>query len=370
MADLYFKKTKGFYPKEFHIILKFLSTSALRYKIRRSSTASTLHSSNLFRSLWMASFVVVGMFLFMINKVSAQSQSHSAAITNLGYPQNDVNVQPAQDTLPGFKLIKTSNGKVIISWKNNYKVVKQLTIQRSPTGKNPFKSILTLPDPSLPENGFLDVSAPHDSLYYRLYILLDSGQYVFSKVQRPVLDTSTSSSNGEAALSQGILTTQGAAGAPVVQPLTGIKGNQEKTTINYVYVKVRDSLAGMITENVLKKFRDSVLYKTKDTLLFLTKDTILIKPFVPKEVYKPSLFVYTEKGGNVHLSLPNGDRTVYKLRFFELETNDFLFEIDPIPAGLISIDKTNFIRSGWFWFELYEGDKLKERHKLYVPKDF
>lgn len=270
-----------------------------------------------------------------------------------------VTLSYGQDTLPDLSVKKREKGKPVISWRNQYPNVRQLTIQRSPTGKNPYKSILTLPDPNLPENGFMDVSAPHDSMYYRLYILLDSGKYVFSTPQKAVLDTSSTQEPSNITtgnVSTGRIPAQGATNLP---PSTG----------QPVYIKVKDSLAGMIYDSQLKRFRDSVLYRTKDTLLFLTKDTLQIRPFVPKEVYRPSLYVFTGKDGNVQLSLPPLQQP-YKVRFFEFDTNDFLFELEKIKAGTLILDKANFIKSGWYWFELFEGDKFKERHKLYIPKDF
>jgi hypothetical protein len=55
--------------------------------------------------------------------------------------------------------------------------------------------------------------------------------------------------------------------------------------------------------------------------------------------------------------------------FFE-ENKRPLFEIKEVRSNSLTVDKSNFVHSGWFWFELFEDGKLKERHKIFIPKDF
>ena len=33
------------------------------------------------------------------------------------------------------------------------------------------------------------------------------------------------------------------------------------------------------------------------------------------------------------------------------------------------IEKVNFIRSGWYRFELYDNGKIVEKNKFFIPKD-
>ena len=47
-----------------------------------------------------------------------------------------------------------------------------------------------------------------------------------------------------------------------------------------------------------------------------------------------------------------------------------LFTINNIPESDLVIDKANFIHAGWFRFELYENEKLKERNKVLLQRDF
>jgi hypothetical protein len=53
-----------------------------------------------------------------------------------------------------------------------------------------------------------------------------------------------------------------------------------------------------------------------------------------------------------------------------MEEEEVLFELNNITEKALTLDKSNFIHSGWFRFELYNGDQLVERHRFYVPKDF
>ena len=56
-------------------------------------------------------------------------------------------------------------------------------------------------------------------------------------------------------------------------------------------------------------------------------------------------------------------------RFFD-ENHKSLFNIQHVTQTQLLLDKTDFMHSGWFYFELYENDRLKERNKFYIPKDF
>src|SRR5687767_6841937 len=95
----------------------------------------------------------------------------------------------AQDTLPRFTVRNVGNNRVIISWINKFQGIKQLSIQRSFDSLKNYRTILTVPDPTTPQNGFVDTKAPNDHMFYRLYILLENGVFLFSDVKKPVVDT-------------------------------------------------------------------------------------------------------------------------------------------------------------------------------------
>jgi hypothetical protein len=88
-----------------------------------------------------------------------------------------------------------------------------------------------------------------------------------------------------------------------------------------------------------------------------------------KPDFTPSFYVYTNKDGYVLINLPDAATQKYHVKFFE-EDNSFLFEVKNIKQSGLVLDKTNFLHAGWFHFELYNDEKLVERHKFYLGKDF
>lgn len=281
----------------------------------------------------------------------------------------------AQDSLPSFQVVTHGGNKILVSWVNGYRVVNQISIQRSFDSTRNFKTILSVPDPTAPQNGFVDSKAPNPFMYYRLFIVLDSGRYLFTPskkafwdtvrkqpvvpVNRPLPEPRTEENNKPPTVNK-------TPARPVVPPVTKPAPAPEPEKI--FYVKRRDSLLRVIPEHLFRAFRDSVLTHSKDTLLFASTDTILIKPFVPKEIYRPSIYVFTQKDGNVSIRLPDADKSKYLIKFFE-EDKQPLFELKDIKDPFLILDKVNFLHAGWFRFELYENGKLLEKNKFQIPKD-
>jgi len=275
----------------------------------------------------------------------------------------------AQDTLPRFTAIAKPMNKNLISWTNPFAYVSQISIQRSLDSLRNFKTILTVPDPSIPQNGFVDSKAPVGINFYRLFIVLDSGKYQFSKSKRPAPDTASYSEpllkndNQRVVLSDSLSTKEINVLKEKLKP--AVVPKPEK----FFIVKKRNLIVNRISEKYVKHFRDSIVYSTKDTMMFEAVDTILIKPFVPVPVYKASKYIFTEKFGNVMINLPDAGTKKYSVHFFE-EDRSPLFEIKEINSTSLVLDKTVFVHSGWFLFELFEDGKLKEQHKFLIPKEF
>src|SRR5450631_2332952 len=95
----------------------------------------------------------------------------------------------AQDTLPGFTASLKSNGKVLISWRNSYPSTNQISIQRSTDSLRNFTTLITVPDPRIPENGFVDSKANGTKMFYRIFILFPNSKYMFTKSRKAVLET-------------------------------------------------------------------------------------------------------------------------------------------------------------------------------------
>lgn len=220
---------------------------------------------------------------------------------------SSVLVVKAQDMFPSFSVVNRGNDHIIISWTNPYlDTIRQLSIQRSYDSVKGFKSVLTLPDPTVLQNGYVDTQAPSPRMFYRLYILLDNGRYVFSKSRRPVLDTTK-----------------------------------------------------VITTTALIQ---------KDPVT-VSKPVNALPAKAGTETFIPSRYVFTDKYGNVKVALPDAASKNYHIKFLD-ENGTVVFELDKINDTMLTLDKTNFIRSGWFRFDLYDGEELKENYKFFLPKDF
>ncbi len=141
----------------------------------------------------------------------------------------------------------------------------------------------------------------------------------------------------------------------------------EKTE-EYIQIYRNDSLLAQISFSKYKRFRDSIMSSSKDTLFMQNKYRSDIHPFMPKYVWRPSVFVYTNQVGYVKISLPLHKLHKYHLIFFE-EDGTEIFRIKTIKESELILDKTNFMHAGWFHFELYENDKLKEKNKFQLQKN-
>lgn len=296
----------------------------------------------------------------------------------------------AQDTLPKFSAFTRGSDKVLIGWTNNYPHVTQISIQRSFDSLRLFKTIVTVPDPTIPQNGYLDAKGTNARMFYRLFIVLDSGKYVFSPSQRAVLDTvrrmdgqrqevmPENNVRQRVVIAENMAPKEAELLKEKIQEATKKEDPKVITPIEkpkpapeperYFIIKRRDSVIRQLPAKLLGKFRDSIVLRTRDTMTFRNSDTILLKPFMPKPVFKASQYVYSDNAGNVVIQLPDAKTRSYTVKFFE-DDNTFLFEVKQIKEPYLVVDKTNFMHSGWFKFELREDGKEKEQHKFFIPKD-
>ena len=281
----------------------------------------------------------------------------------------------AQDTLPKFTVTTRGVNKIFISWTNTFEAVSQISIQRSTDSTKNFKTILTVPDPRVLQNGFVDAKAPTPFSFYRLFIVMEGGKYLFSKSSRPFWDTARAAQQAIGAVNgngnKRVLFSEAIPVKETEELKSSLKKNASEgpSTPRTYILKKGDNVLGNITEANFKNFYDSIVRNTKDTLIFKTVDTILVKAFIPKVIYRPSQYVYTERDGNITISLADAAKKQYSIKFFE-ENETELFEIKHVKDAFLTLDKANFLHAGWFLFELYEEGKLKEKHRFYIPKDF
>ena len=132
-----------------------------------------------------------------------------------------------------------------------------------------------------------------------------------------------------------------------------------------------------------RKFRDSIATKTKDTLYIKIDNRVDIHPYhhTPKKVGKIAppvstatsapnspIAVFTNTNGYVTINLPLVKSHSYRLVFFDADGTQ-LFDIKSLKESELVLDKTNFVHAGWFSYELYEDEKLKEKNKFQLQKD-
>ena len=237
----------------------------------------------------------------------------------------------AQAVLPEFS-VKNNNGKISVSWQNKYsKQVKGITVQRSFDSIKNFTSITTVPDPKVLVTGFADINAPYTKMFYRLFIVFDSGVYIFTPSQKPEPDPDFNL-------------------AKAIKKITDENRSQNQKTVNAT--KARPD-KDMVPENI----PDSQIIST------------VINPLPKKEIIVyPSQLIYTAKDNNVVKNLPDFEINKYVVKIFE-EDNKLLFELNKLTEGYLVIEKVNFLHAGWFYFEIYDQGVLLEKNKFFIPRD-
>jgi len=264
----------------------------------------------------------------------------------------------AQDTLPNFTVRELAKGKVQVSWVNPYNKVVQMIVQRSFDSTKYFRSIFSSISPWLPQNGFVDNNVPIGyKVYYRVHYVFEGGEYFFTPSKSPQNYTPikvTKINNDE-------------------ENEGNKKDSSNKVTTTKREIKVyrnnRDTLINTIDYKNYKRYKDSINKNTKDTIQYTEyDDEIIIKPYIPKPVWKASTNIFTNDKGFIRIVLPLAKQHRYKIIFYN-DKEAHIFTIKHVKEADLILDKSNFKSAGWYFFELYENDKLKERNKIFVGKD-
>ncbi|MCZ2222575.1 MAG: hypothetical protein LC122_02980 [Chitinophagales bacterium] len=261
----------------------------------------------------------------------------------------------AQDTLPNFTVRELAKGKVQVSWVNPYNKVVQMIVQRSFDSTKYFRSIFSSISPWLPQNGFVDNNVPIGyKVYYRVHYVFEGGEYFFTSSKSPQNYTPIKITR-----------------ITDVDDETNDNNNKDKEAKREikVYRNNRDTLINVIQYKEFKRYRDSIIKYTKDTIQNTEyDDEVIIKTFIPKPVWKASSYIFTNDKGFIRIMLPLAKQNRYKIIFYN-ERNEQVFTIKHVKEADLILDKSNFKSAGWYFFELYENDKLKERNKIFVGKD-
>lgn len=225
----------------------------------------------------------------------------------------------AQETLPNIT-VKNQNGVIIVSWKNEYPLpVKNINIQRSFDSLKNYTTIGSVLNPQNRENGYADVKPPYNKMYYRVFISFDGGAYQFSEPARPVKE-----------IPEDVASDQ-----PLKRDSSAVAINTNPTSNNKPVIAGKPALPPVVT---------------------------------PSIITYPSRRIYTGRENNVIINLPDATTKRYSVKFFD-ENEKPVFELNRLPENYLILEKVNFIRSGWYNFELYENGKIIEKNKFFVPKD-
>lgn len=262
-------------------------------------------------------------------------------ITGLFFFRNTVT---AQEVLPDFT-VKNNNGKISVSWQNKYsKQVKGITVQRSFDSLKSFTSITTVPDPKVLAAGFADITAPYTKMFYRLFIVFDSGVYIFTASKKPEPDANFN-------LTKAIK-----------------KILDENQAQNSKAVKTGKAVNPVSkNEKITKTDSDHVIHPENNTDSQAISAPIESLPNKEITIY-PSLLIYTAKDNNIVINLPDFKPNKYVVKIFE-ENNKKLFELNKLTEGYLIIEKVNFLHAGWFYFEIYDEGVLLEKNKFFIPRD-
>ena len=256
-----------------------------------------------------------------------------------------------QTTLPNFQVIQR-NGVNIISWNNEIKEITQLIIQRSVDSLAGFRSIVSMPDPTSLTNGFVDRKSGSKLFFYRIFYVMPGGRYVFTESQKPKVEIPppfiqpTIKKQPTPNPAPVIVTTDPPITKKEVQVIIKKQPDTAVSRLSLVYQKIGLSQYNWRTITILPKTEN-----------ILNDDTFVL-----------SSLIYTNGEGNLIISLPDAPKNRFTLRVFR-EDKSLLFEMKHIRENQLLIDRSNFHNSGWFRYELREGERIREKNRFYIKPD-
>lgn len=221
----------------------------------------------------------------------------------------------AQNTLPDFS-VKNLGGKIIVSWKNAYRVkVANLNIQRSYDSIRNFTTIGTVINPESQENGYFDANPPYNKMYYRLFISFEGGSFLFTKSQTPLKDIPVT----------------------IVKTADGRDSIVQTQPVELMPWQINPMLDSNITVAPVPGAAP------KSQRIFMGKDDVV-------------------------LDLPYAGTKKYIVKFFD-DNNKMIFQLTNLKEQYLILDKVNFVRSGNYSFEIYEDGIMIEKNFVIIPKD-
>lgn len=193
----------------------------------------------------------------------------------------------AQNALPHISL-KNYNGKIIISWLNQYhKVAKSVYIQCSYDSLRDFSTIASMLYPENIENGYVDNKPPYKNTYYRVFVAFAGGSYVFSEVKNSGKSEPLYELNSGDSIAMALL-------KPIIKPHN-----------NHIYIGRENNVIIELPDAEIKKYSikfydDSIqpifeLHKLAESFLTLEKVNFLHAGWYYYEIYENGKLVEKDK---------------------------------------------------------------------------
>ncbi len=266
------------------------------------------------------------------------------------------------DSLPEFFVWK-KNKAIGISWTNTYPNITQINIQRTKDSNRNYITIHSCPQPIGERYTFTDITAKHDSMYYRVFLLFDDATYSFTKPKRPKEEQATFKK--ERVDQSASKNKPGGQPSDSAKNNSGIPSNDSKGDIPEEKVNVKSKI--LLPESI--HLKTATLEKNwREFSYKIGKVRIKLKEN-PKKIWQPSVYVYTGDDGNIIIDLPDVQKKKYSLTVGR-EDGRPLFTIEEINEPKMKIDKSFFLRSGWYYFILRENGNIKERNRFLITRDY
>jgi hypothetical protein len=272
----------------------------------------------------------------------------------------------SQDTLPKFTVQSKGNGRVVVSWSNPYPNLIQLAVQRSYDSLKRFGSVYSTTSPELPVNGFSDKIPEGVRVYYRIFYVMEGGAYYFTQSKQPAasddIAVTKTDSRREVLADELQLIAEAKTKTELERELEDPNKPlylKESDTTDYKILLLKD----------FRSYRDSIISKTKDTLVQIGTDTLYIRVYDPPFAESTSQYVFINKDGYIVIKLDDADKKKYQVTVLE-ENETPLIDIKQVKEPLLILDKSNFYKGGWYKFTLKENGRIKEKGKVFLPRDF
>ena len=144
-----------------------------------------------------------------------------------------------------------------------------------------------------------------------------------------------------------------------------------KPPYNKMYYRVFISFAGgkYLFSEIKRPVKDTTKAVTISSPSPKNIDSIVAVQETPKpKGWISSRTIYTGRDNNIIINLPEVMTKKYSLKIYD-ETMNPVFIISKITDPYLTLERGNFIHSGWFYFELLDNGVIVEKNKFFVPKD-